>query len=120
MWVWLLHVCLDADLPDGTGPDLLLEMRSQGLTTPVVFLTGSQSEQGALEVMEAGGVNTLPKEKLQIGPAYSLPAYSLPAYSPRAALRFYEAQAKNKPCCKRPWRTFRPMTVRWPRLRAAW
>lgn len=76
-------VFLDHDLPDGTALDLLIEVRAQGLITPVVVLTGQRDEQTVAEVMRAGAVDYLPKERLH-------PDFV--ARSLRAALLFHQAQ----------------------------
>ncbi len=76
-------VFLDHDLPDGTALDLLMEVRAQGLITPVVVLTGQRDEQTVAEVMRAGAVDYLPKERLHP---------DLVARSLRAALLFHQAQ----------------------------
>ena len=80
-------VFLDHDLPDGTALDLLLEVRSQGLVTPIVVLTGERDEQIMAEVMQAGAADFLPKEKLHP---------DLIAVSLRAALRFLQVQRKEQ------------------------
>ena len=49
-------VFLDHSLPDGTSLDLLMELRGQGLATPVVVLTGLRDEQAVAEVMRARSI----------------------------------------------------------------
>jgi PAS domain S-box-containing protein len=80
-------IFLDASLPDGAPTDLLMEVRSQGLSTPVIVLTGQRDEQAILEVMKAGAIDYLPKDRLQP---------ELVAQSLRAALRFQEAQREKQ------------------------
>ena len=80
-------VFLDHNLPDGTALDLLLEVRSQGLVTPIVVLTGERDEQIMAEVMQAGAADFLPKEKLHP---------DLIAVSLRAALRFQQVQREKQ------------------------
>ncbi len=80
-------VFLDHNLPDGTALDLLLEVRSQGLVTPIVVLTGERDEQIMAEVMQAGAADFLPKEKLHP---------DLIAVSLRAALRFLQVQREKQ------------------------
>ncbi|MDB4951469.1 MAG: hypothetical protein JWM27_4118 [Gemmatimonadetes bacterium] len=52
---------LDFRLPDGDGLRVLREMRSLGIDTPVVMLTGQEDTQLAVEVMKAGASDYLPK-----------------------------------------------------------
>ena len=80
-------IFLDHDLPDGTSLDLLMEARSQGLATPIVVLTGERDEQTIMEVMRAGAVDYLPKERLHP---------DLVARSLRAALLFRQAQREKQ------------------------
>ena len=80
-------VFLNRAMPDGTALDLLMEMRSQGIATPVVVLTGERDEQTVVEVMQAGAVDYLPKNKLST---------DLVARSLRAALLFLQAQHEKQ------------------------
>lgn len=80
-------IFLDRDLPDGTSFDLLMEIRAQGLVTPVVVLTGQRDVQTIVEMMQAGAVDYLPKEKLHP---------DLVARSLRAALLFRQAQREKQ------------------------
>jgi PAS domain S-box-containing protein len=80
-------VFLDHDLPDGTAADLILEVRAQGLTTPVIVLTGQRDEQTVAEVIRAGAIDYLPKEKLHP---------DLIALSLHAALLFQQSQRENQ------------------------
>ena len=80
-------VFLDHSLPDGTSLDLLIELRGQGLTTPIVVLTGERDEQTIMEVMKAGAVDYLPKERLHP---------DLVVRSLRAALRFQQSQREKQ------------------------
>ncbi len=74
-------------LPDGSALDLLMEMREQGRSTPVVVLTGERDEEIIAEVMRAGAADYLPKERLQP---------DLVARSLRAALRFLDVQREKQ------------------------
>ncbi len=47
-------VLLDLMLPDGSGRDLLAEMRASGRTTPVIVLSSRDSEEDRVEALEAG------------------------------------------------------------------
>ena len=80
-------VFLDHDLLDGTSLDLLTEVRAQGLATPVIVLTGLRDEQAVAEVMRAGAVDYLPKDKLHP---------DLVARSLRAALHFLSTQREKE------------------------
>ena len=80
-------VFLDHDLPDGTALDLIMEVRAQGLNTPVIVLTGQRDEQIIAEVMRAGGIDYLPKERLHP---------DLIARSLQASLLFQQSQSENQ------------------------
>ena len=80
-------IFLSHPLPDGSALDLLMEMRTQGRSTPVVVLTGERDEEIIAEVMRAGAADYLPKEKLQP---------DLVARSLRAALRFLDVQREKE------------------------
>ena len=80
-------VFLDHDLPDGSALDLLLEVRAQGLITPVVILTGQRNAQAIAEVMGAGAADYLPKDHLHP---------DLIVRSLRAALLFRQAQREKQ------------------------
>lgn len=80
-------VFLDHSLPDGTSLDLLMELRSQGLATPVIVLTGERDERIVMEVMRAGAIDYLPKARLHP---------DLLARSLRASLRFLQVQREKE------------------------
>lgn len=52
---------LDVGLPDGTGLELLTEIRHEGLPIAVVFLTGTGDEDTAVAAMRAGADDYLVK-----------------------------------------------------------
>jgi signal transduction histidine kinase len=52
---------LDFRLPGGDGLQVLREVRSAGIRTPIVMLTGQGDEQLAVELMKAGASDYLPK-----------------------------------------------------------
>jgi len=54
---------LDMKLPDGTGMDLLMEIRQSGLQMPVVILTGSGNEEVAASAMKAGADDYIVKRQ---------------------------------------------------------
>ena len=54
-------VVSDLMMPERTGADLLRDMREEGLTTPLVMITGYASIDNALETMRLGAVDYLPK-----------------------------------------------------------
>ena len=80
-------VFLDHALPDGTGLDLLTEVRARGLSTPVIVLTGQRDEETVTELMRAGAADYIPKSFL---------SPDLVARSLRAALRFQEAERARR------------------------
>ncbi len=80
-------IFLDHTLPDGVALSLLLEVRAQGLATPVVVLTGRRDAQVITEIMEAGAADYLPKERLHP---------ELVARSLQAALRFQQGQREKR------------------------
>lgn len=55
-------VLLDNRLPDGTGLDFLEE---QGLTTPVVLLTAYGDERMAVQAMQSGACDYMPKHDVE-------------------------------------------------------
>jgi PAS domain S-box-containing protein len=54
---------LDMKLPDGTGMDLLIEIRQSGIRMPVVILTGSGNEEVATAAMKAGADDYIVKRQ---------------------------------------------------------
>lgn len=54
-------VVLDMMLPDGSGVEVVLEMRRQGLETPVVFLTGRSDLDDRLDAFGAGADDYITK-----------------------------------------------------------
>ena len=69
------------------GLDLLQDVRAQGLSTPVVVLTGTRDDQAILALMSAGAIDYVPKSEL---------TPDLVARSLRAALRFQQAQREKQ------------------------
>ncbi len=57
-------VLLDFQLPGGDGRRVLREARAEGITTPVVMLTGQADTQTAVELMKAGASDYLAKGSL--------------------------------------------------------
>jgi signal transduction histidine kinase len=55
-------VLLDLSLPDSHGLDTLLALRKQAPEMPIVVLSGNESDEMALRVMEAGADDYLPKQ----------------------------------------------------------
>lgn len=54
-------ILLDMDLPDGTGLDLMPEIKNLHPKTPVLFLTGIVDEDLAMRVMRAGAAGYVDK-----------------------------------------------------------
>ena len=48
-------IILDVTLPDGNGVSLCQEWRSQGVTTPILFLTAKDEEFDVVRGLDAGG-----------------------------------------------------------------
>ncbi len=57
-------IFLDYRLPDGDGLSLVQEVRSLGITVPVVVLTGQGDEKIAVQLMKAGACDYLSKANL--------------------------------------------------------
>ena len=57
-------VFLDYRLPDGNGSSLVRQVRSMGITTPLIVLTSQGDEQIAVQVMKAGACDYISKGKL--------------------------------------------------------
>ncbi|MFU8847857.1 MAG: response regulator transcription factor [Opitutales bacterium] len=54
-------ILLDVHLPDETGFALLNGLRKEGLTTPVIFLTGENDEVQKVKALEMGGDDYITK-----------------------------------------------------------
>lgn len=54
-------LCLDLQLPDGNGLDLLAELRSKGYTMPVLIISGNQSVENLARARELGASGFLAK-----------------------------------------------------------
>ncbi len=80
-------IFLDYLLPDGSGLELLTEIRDQDLHTPVIVLTGQRDEQTMLALMQAGAVDYVPKSVL---------SPELVARSVRSAIRFEQVQREKQ------------------------
>lgn len=80
-------IFLDYLLPDGSGLELLTEIRDQDLHTPVIVLTGQRDEQTMLALMQAGAVDYVPKSVL---------SPELVARSVRSAIRFEQVQREKE------------------------
>jgi len=57
-------VFIDHLLPGRNGLSLLRDARTQGISTPIVLLTGAGDESLAVEAMRAGAADYLPKSLL--------------------------------------------------------
>lgn len=62
-------IILDLSLPDGTGIEILQELRREGKTTPVLVLTGRSGETDVVRLLDAGAddyvVKPVPNEVLK-------------------------------------------------------
>ena len=76
-------IFLDYLLPDGNGLELVQQLRTLGITTPVVVLTGQGDERIAVEVMKAGAFDYLPKSRITPENLYQIL---------RQAIRLYRAE----------------------------
>jgi two-component system, NtrC family, response regulator AtoC len=54
-------VLLDLQLPDGYGPNLLIEMSTMAVRPPVIMITGMGDVQSAVDAMKNGAVDFLEK-----------------------------------------------------------
>lgn len=54
----------DLQLPGRDGLELLRDLRTLGVLTPIIFLTGHGNEDTAVELMKAGAADYLPKNSL--------------------------------------------------------
>lgn len=57
-------IFLDLCLPDQDGLGLLKQLRSDGITTPIIVLTGQGSEQIVVDLMQAGAADYLNKAEI--------------------------------------------------------
>ena len=80
-------IFLDYLLPDGSGLELLTEIRDRDMNTPVIVLTGQRDEQTMLALMQAGAVDYVPKSVL---------SPELVARSVRSAIRFQQVQREKQ------------------------
>lgn len=75
----------DFRMPGSDGLELLRRMRADGISTPVIMLTGFGDEQTAVELMKAGASDYLPKNTL---------TPERLAQSLRAVLRVHQAEVE--------------------------
>ncbi len=80
-------IFLDYLLPDGSGLELLTEVRDNGTQTPVIVLTGQRDDNTMMALMQAGAVDYVPK---------SILSPELVARSVRAAVRFQQVQREKQ------------------------
>ncbi|KJH72545.1 PAS domain S-box protein [Aliterella atlantica] len=76
-------IFLDYLLPDGDGLSLVQQIRSLGIATPLVVLTGQGDERIAVEVMKAGAADYIAKSRLSPESLYQ---------TLRQAVRLYRAE----------------------------
>src|SRR4051794_33033835 len=75
---------LDHALPDMDGLSAMKAIRSAGITTPVILLTGQGDERLAVEMVRAGASDYLSKTRL---------SRDLLSHSVRHAIRLHRAQS---------------------------
>jgi PAS domain S-box-containing protein len=80
-------IFLDYLLPDGSGLELLTEIRDRDLHTPVIVLTGQRDEATMMALMQAGAVDYVPK---------SILSPELVARSVRSAIRFQQVRREKQ------------------------
>ena len=80
-------IFLDYLLPDGSGLELLIEVRDRDLHTPVIVLTGQRDENAMMALMQAGAADYVPKSVL---------SPELVARSVRSAIRFQQMQTEKQ------------------------
>ncbi|HEX8522307.1 MAG TPA: response regulator [Tepidisphaeraceae bacterium] len=74
---------LDYLLPDGDGLTVIRELRNEGVSTPIIVMTGQGSEQLAVEMMKAGANDYLSKSRFSLAHL---------AQAIRAAVRVHRAE----------------------------
>ncbi|MGF1521173.1 MAG: ATP-binding protein [Leptolyngbyaceae cyanobacterium] len=80
-------IFLDYRLPDKNGVDLVKQIRFEGITAPVIILTGQGDEQTAVDIMKAGASDYLSKSRLS--------SESL-SRSIRNAMKVYKAEQRTQ------------------------
>lgn len=80
-------IFLDYQLPDGSGLELLLEVRDRDIHTPIIVLTGQRDDAAMMAVIHAGAVDYVAKSAL---------TPELAARSVRAAIRFQQVQREKQ------------------------
>lgn len=80
-------IFLDYLLPDGSGLELLLEVRDQDIQTPIIVLTGQRDDDAMMAAIHAGAVDYVAKSAL---------TPELAARSVRAAIRFQQVQREKQ------------------------
>ncbi len=73
-------IFLDYLLPDGNGLELVQQIRTLGIATPIVVLTGFGDERIAVEVMKAGAFDYLPKSKITPENLYQILSQAIRLY----------------------------------------
>lgn len=76
---------LDFRLPDENGLEVLRQIRKEGITTPIIMLTGQEDERLARDLMKAGASDYLSKAGL---------SRELLSHAVRHAVRLQRAQAQ--------------------------
>jgi PAS domain S-box-containing protein len=76
-------VLLDHHLPDRDGLTVLRQIRSAGITTPIIMMTGQGNEELAVDMMKAGATDYLAKSRVSLDHLFQ---------SIRSAVRLHEAE----------------------------
>lgn len=79
---------IDLQLPDGSGLDLLAEIRERELPLPVVLLTGSGDQQAAITALQSGADDYVAKD---------IPAYAQLAKTLHAARARFTERRRTRP-----------------------
>ncbi len=78
---------LDYMLPDGDGFSVLRSLHEAGIEIPVIMLTGQGDERLAVELLQAGASDYLPKSRM---------SPETLAHSMQNAMRLFEAEAERR------------------------
>lgn len=57
-------ILMDFYMSDITGMELMRMLKSRGITTPVIMITGQEDDQTAVDILKAGAYDYIPKKRL--------------------------------------------------------